>query len=123
MSEHLGHSPIGSLSPNAIHVPGIFVDRIVQATEPKEIEVLALAKNKEDQVAKGVSAGTEHTQHTDGENALDWRHRIAARAAKEIKDGFYVNLGVGIPTIVPEVRSYLYSCEKIVIMLTYFCCT
>ncbi|KAK7693692.1 hypothetical protein QCA50_003263 [Cerrena zonata] len=99
-AEHI--VPIGSLSPNAVHVPGIFVDRIVQATEPKEIEVLALAKNKEEQKSKGVSAGTEHTHHTDGENALDWRHRIAARAAKEIKDGFYVNLGVGIPTIVPE---------------------
>lgn len=32
----------------------------------------------------------------------DWRHRIARRAAREIHDGFYVNLGVGIPTLVPE---------------------
>ena len=29
------------------------------------------------------------------------RHRISKRAAKEIKDGFYVNLGVGMPTLVP----------------------
>ena len=34
--------------------------------------------------------------------AKDWRHRIARRAAREIHDGFYVNLGVGIPTLVPE---------------------
>jgi acyl CoA:acetate/3-ketoacid CoA transferase beta subunit len=27
------------------------------------------------------------------------RERIVKRAAKEIKDGMYVNLGIGIPTL------------------------
>lgn len=77
-------------------MPGIYVDRIVQSVEPKNIEVLALAKSKEAQLSQAdPSQAAEHA-------SKDWRHRIARRAALEIDDGFYVNLGVGIPTLVPE---------------------
>lgn len=42
------------------------------------------------------------------------RDRIVKRAAKEIKDGFHVNLGIGMPTLVtehlePGVRVWLQS--------------
>lgn len=65
----------------------------MKAAEPKSIEVTKLAPNAADQQKTGDSKKA----------ALDWRHKIAKRAAREIGDGFYINLGVGVPTIIPEV--------------------
>ncbi|KAF7189385.1 Succinyl-CoA:3-ketoacid coenzyme A transferase 1, mitochondrial [Pseudocercospora fuligena] len=81
---------IGELKPDEIDLPGIFIDRIVQATEDKIIEVKTL-KQDTDIEAEGQKS-----------DALARRNRIAKRAAKELKPGFYVNLGVGMPTLAPS---------------------
>jgi 3-oxoacid CoA-transferase len=82
--------PIGDLNPNDIHLPGIFVDRIVPATVEKHIEVRKLRKSKDPKDTSVENAAAER------------RNRIARRAAKELKHGYYVNLGVGIPTSAAE---------------------
>ncbi|KAI0150711.1 succinyl-CoA:3-ketoacid-coenzyme A transferase subunit B [Xylariaceae sp. FL1272] len=80
-AEHI--VPIGSIDPDSVDLPGIFIDRIVPATAEKNAEVVKLAEPK-------------NLGKTSQPNA---RNRIAKRAAQELKDGFYVNLGVGIPTL------------------------
>lgn len=69
----------GEISPDEIHLPGIYINRIIQGSNyEKRIEKLTLASNDQ-------AAGSSKPNSS--------RDRIVKRAAKEFKDGMYVNLG------------------------------
>mmetsp|Transcript_14701 Transcript_14701/g.22276 ORF Transcript_14701/g.22276 Transcript_14701/m.22276 type:complete len:589 (+) Transcript_14701:119-1885(+) len=79
----------GELKPDEVHLPGIYVDYIIPATHnEKKIERLKTSHDgDEDGAEKSVA------------NIGSARLRMIKRAAKEFKNGMYVNLGIGIPTM------------------------
>ncbi|KAG9488449.1 hypothetical protein GDO78_007970, partial [Eleutherodactylus coqui] len=78
---------IGSFAPEDIHIPSIYVDRIIEGEKyEKKIERLTV-KKAEDSTLKPKK-----------ESDLV-RERIIRRAALEFKDGMYANLGIGIPML------------------------
>ena len=92
----------GEIDPDHINVPSVFVDRVVEC-EDKEKLIEALT----------INTGEEPTIPGSGEKKAK-REKIVKRAAKELKDGMYVNLGIGIPTLCanymdPGVRIILHS--------------
>ncbi|KAL9092186.1 MAG: hypothetical protein Q9159_000945 [Coniocarpon cinnabarinum] len=76
----------GVIEPGSVHVPGIYVKRVIQSKAEKKIEKKVNPKPLE-------SAGDEASQKRD---------RIVKRAAKEFKNGMYANLGIGMPMLAPS---------------------
>lgn len=81
--------PAGSLDPNEIHTPGIYVQRIFQG------------KGYEKRIEQRTTRGEDSNGSSPSipGKGLD-KYQIAQRIAQEIKEGNYVNLGIGIPTLV-----------------------
>jgi 3-oxoacid CoA-transferase len=83
----------GAIPPEAVHLPGIYVKRVIQSTSEKKIEKYTWARDESDTDVKAVLGS--------GETAAK-RERIVRRAAKEFKNGMYANLGIGMPMLAPS---------------------
>jgi 3-oxoacid CoA-transferase len=84
--------PTGELDPNEIHVSGIYVQRIFEGKNyQKRIEQRTVSLQNTTQ-----SADNQYVEIGKGLTKFG----IAKRISQELKNGIYVNLGIGIPTLV-----------------------
>jgi len=74
----------GELDPHCIHLPGIYVDRLVLGTNYE----------------KPIEQRTVNTGTISAKGFNEKKEWMAKRIVKELKDGYYVNLGIGMPTLV-----------------------
>lgn len=82
--------PVGSIDPDEVHLPDVYVHRIVKSESlDKPIEFLCVNDGN------GSAAAAAAKKDKDAAK----RERIVKRAAIEIRDGMHVNLGIGIPTL------------------------
>lgn len=96
---------VGQLDPDAIHVPSVYVHSFYKGESWERL--IERVKVKEEKKTEVASAAGE----APGESS---RIRIAKRAALEVADGTYVNLGIGIPVLVssfipPNVKVTFHS--------------
>ena len=89
---------VDEMDPNFVHTPGVYVDYIVKTdSEKKPLEIVANSSETGELLIQGKFS--------------EKRERIARRVAKEVHNGDVLNLGIGIPTLVPSYVDHKISFE------------
>ena len=99
---------IGELKPSEIHVPSIYVQRVIQGEKyEKRIERRTISEP-----ATASDASKAKAQSP----AEAMREKIVRRAALEFEDGCYANLGIGMPSLasnfIPEGKTVHLQSEN-----------
>lgn len=79
----------GQINPDEVHLPGIYVQRVFKGD------------SWEKPIEKKVFDTTGQPPKKERSRGELVREKIAKRACKEISNGMYINLGIGIPVLIP----------------------
>jgi 3-oxoacid CoA-transferase len=86
----------GELRAEDVHLQGIYVDGIIKGEKYEK----RIANRKVRPANSTTTTTTSAPKKSRAE--MNVREKIASRAALELKDQMYCNLGVGIPTLIPS---------------------
>ena len=83
--------PAGAIDPHHVQLPHIYVKRLIKGTNYiKPIEKYTIKKEGENATDADIFKTPEGKI----------KRKIAERAAKMVRDGMYINLGVGVPVLI-----------------------
>lgn len=105
---------VDEIDPDLIHTPGIYVNKVVLIDKNSPFSEKLIEK-KTTKEGIEVLSGVDYDKTTNtlkktykklkeegkADKGADLRHKIVQRVAKEVKNGMTINLGIGIPTLLP----------------------